>query len=313
MTSTLPSPTKRLAAVASHIDRAQDMLVSRLITQRHAAVACLAATKWMTFAHRTRDHSARVKRAKQELAQYRYRVLEQAERLTQLLMDLDVIESAGSDIIRSERKQLVHRIQTLFDTADELTVKANRLVALGDIIFPQAPEPAESPAVVATTIDTASESTALEHPTPSDTPNSEPANEGNEGIPRYIDSLPLWTPPVRLQRVIDGVVLTVELPGVEPKNVDVSVSPNGHLQVTGFKLPTPDDFPLLLSHWRPVELRCGRFLVERQFPVDRFAVDLMRFRHLPTGEIQIVVPDQPQPPAPTPATFVHPYTGLCVF
>ncbi|EQC37305.1 hypothetical protein SDRG_05526 [Saprolegnia diclina VS20] len=263
-TPSTSSATSQLAAIAGHIDRATDMVTSRLEHQRCIAAATLAASKWIMATHKGGDHLERVKQCKQRLGQYRARVLAQSERLTQLLMELDTIESNGDAAIRAERKRSVHRIQGLLKAADELLVKSERLLALANTVLLEAPTAA--PLV------------------------SEPVQHDNEdhNMKRLLDTLPLWTPNAHFVNAGDSVVLRVDLAGVHDDSIDVSVTPEGLLQIAGYKFPTPRDIAFMHTHRWASRPRFGKFVVTHEWPRHVFDVANLSFRQLPTGVLEVV-------------------------
>ncbi|KDO29371.1 hypothetical protein SPRG_05907 [Saprolegnia parasitica CBS 223.65] len=261
MTSTSTSSvTSQLVAIAGHIDRATDMVTSRLVHQHHITAATLAASKWITAVRMNQDHAERTKQCKQRLGQYRARVLAQSERLTQLLMELDTIESNGDATIRAERKRLLK-------VADELAAKSERLLerllALAKTVLPEMSVPAQSDQEV-------------------------------REMQRLLDALPMWTPNAQFVDAGNSVVLRVNLAGVNRASTTVSVTPDGHLQIAGYKFPTPHDLVFMHTHRQP---RFGRFVVAHAWPRHAFDVANLRFRQLPTGVLEVVAPRHPIPGA----------------
>ncbi|OQR86976.1 hypothetical protein THRCLA_10501 [Thraustotheca clavata] len=240
---------EQLNTIADQVNVAKYKLETSLKRQCDYAGATLAATKWLAMAHVHMDNTVRFKKCKQHLKQYRYRVLEETEKLTQFLIQLDYIEANGMDEIRIKRKRLVQRIQALLDQADALRHKSDRLITLFALIMPESP--------------------TLK---PSSTESSINSNSIN---------LPSWAPQIHMDQDQNGILLSIDLSGVENNQFDISVTPEGLLQIYGSKYPlqvpsSTDSF--------------GHFDVHQYFPSVLFDVDRINYRHLPNGYLEVVIP-----------------------
>ncbi|RHY29483.1 hypothetical protein DYB32_005093 [Aphanomyces invadans] len=108
----------------------EEILVQRLPNQRKIVAASAAAKKWLAMSIWKHDNDrilAGHRQVKMSLKHYCRRVLSQAEDLTKLLFDLDLILSDGDATVRQERKCIVGKIQELLLVADKMAVQSDRL------------------------------------------------------------------------------------------------------------------------------------------------------------------------------------------
>ncbi|RHY02418.1 hypothetical protein DYB25_003151 [Aphanomyces astaci] len=133
MESSTTSPNKALSQLQSVAKRASDIeevLVRRLPNQRKLVAATAAAKKWLACSVWKEDNDRielGLRQAKLSLKQYCHRVLVQAEDLTKLLFDIDLILSEGDPTIRQERKAVVKKIQELLLMADTMSIESDSL------------------------------------------------------------------------------------------------------------------------------------------------------------------------------------------
>ncbi|KDO35074.1 hypothetical protein SPRG_01138 [Saprolegnia parasitica CBS 223.65] len=301
--------SKQLEAIADRISPIQDRLHSRLPHQHQIVAAAITGAKWLCAALPEKDHAMIYKKTMLQLQAYRFRVLEQGELLTRLLCDLDLVLSDGDQAIRLQRKQTVLRIQDLLRDADALKAKFDRLsVFASRLLAPFAPEtPPSSPSKVANdNLDNQCEDDDDQVDEPMDNEADDEGNDDNEEddqngaeeeeeeeeeedeemaneplSPADVAKLPIWRPAYEIRRHSDGLALVANLSGVDPANLSVSITPDGVLQVTGYKLP---------SMTSPAY---GRFLLREQFPLQLIDVRNLSYQLHPNGTLVVVLPRRP--------------------
>lgn len=94
----------------------------------------------------------------------------------------------------------------------------------------------------------------------------------------------VWAPPMNVREDAESVVIEVELPGVNPDDVDIRVE-NGLLTISGQKRTGSDSRE---QNWHVVERRHGRF--ERSLTLSR-AVDVDSIRaEFDNGVLHLTLP-----------------------
>ncbi|KAF0692581.1 Aste57867_16393 [Aphanomyces stellatus] len=137
------SALDQLRAINTSVDEIHDILALRMPNQRRLAAANVAAKTWLAKSVWKEDDSRRsagVQQARLGVKQFCRRVLEQAEALTKLLFDLDLILSGGDATIRQERKTVVGKIQELLLTADAMAIESDSLTRWSEVALAEAVE-----------------------------------------------------------------------------------------------------------------------------------------------------------------------------
>ncbi|ETV72535.1 hypothetical protein H257_12625 [Aphanomyces astaci] len=301
MTTNAMKAQGQLAAIADQADRIHDIVTTRLPHQHGLVAAEIAATRWLSVANNG-NAATRLKKCKMQVTNFRFRVLEQGERLTRLLCDLDLVDSDGDQQIRQERKRLVLHIQDELQLADALKHKCDKLVAFHAYMFPtpvEAATPVGSPIQAEANPEKA---TASDNETdddddmePNDDDNDKDIDMDNndqsdeeEGEPEDESHLPVWKPRFELRDGRDGAVyLVADLTGVDlDRHFDVHVD-GDVLRVSGTKLPTPRDLQVMRMTQQPT---FGRFAIEETFPRHLFHLQNATLRRVSGGLVEVRVP-----------------------
>ncbi|EQC41180.1 hypothetical protein SDRG_01156 [Saprolegnia diclina VS20] len=329
----MTTASKQLEAIADRINPIQDRLQSRLPHQHQIVAAAVMGAKWLCAALPAKDHATIYKKTMLQLQAHRFRVLEQGELLTRLLCDLDLVLSDGDPTIRLQRKQTVLRIQDLLCDADALKAKCDHLSAFASrLLAPFAPEtPPSSPTKAANdtidnqcdnddNVDEPMDDQADEKDDQNDAKDDdqddaeddaeEDAEDDNQDdgeeeedeamtneplSPADVAKLPIWRPAYEIRRHFDGLALVANLSGVDPANLSVSITPDGVLQVTGYKLP---------SMTSPTY---GRFLLREQFALQLIDVRNLSYQLHPNGTLVVVLPRRPVQARPRPHALRSPF------
>ncbi|KAF0683105.1 Aste57867_24793 [Aphanomyces stellatus] len=285
----------QLASIADQANRIHDVITTRLPFQHKLLAAEVAATKWLlSTLHKQHigehDHS---KKCRLQLSNYRYRVLEQAERLTRLLCDLDLVESEGDEGIRKERKRLVVLVQERLAQADALKQTSDKLSAFYDTVLG---EPAGVVVEPTTAAEEAPDNDMEEEDVVAESCPEETNNADEETAEMEMDeteedpfaSLPEWTPRHELREGPDGsIYLLANLAGVDMQNhLDVRVD-GDVLRVSGVKLPTQREVHFQHMMRTPT---FGRFSIDQTFPGRLFNLSEATVRRHPNGLVEVRVP-----------------------
>ncbi|OQR83530.1 hypothetical protein ACHHYP_14593 [Achlya hypogyna] len=297
--TTTSTPLAQLQAIAARISPIEERLAVRLPHQHRVMAAAVMGTKWLCAVLPGKAPVS--KKTLLELQAYRYRVLEQAELLTRLLCDLDLVLSDGDPTIRTQRKATVMSIQVLLRTADALKAKCDALTALAQrLLSPYAQSEVTPPASPANSpceancapanqedddADMDDDEDGQEDENDNEEPEGDEANEDSEEEegdcameePQAAAQLPVWRPEYDVRPTQQGIVLVADLRGVDPRHLSVSITPDGVLQISGVKFPT--------------------------FPVQHVDVANASYQRLANGLLQVVLPRRVLPQRRSP--FVH--------
>ncbi|CAK4067450.1 unnamed protein product [Aphanomyces euteiches] len=283
---------EQLSSIHEELRRIQDVLESRLPTQYKLVASEIAAAKWLSLIDNDKAKS-REKACSLRVKNYRYRVLEQAERLTRLLCELDVIESDGDEEIRKQRKQTVLSVQGKLDIADTMKLQCDRLLDFHQrmlLLVPSRPtssiQTQSSPA--ADTTDDDNEDMEEEDDNASDA--SEATSKEEDEEMDHMSKLPMWKPKWEMyESADDSIHLVANLAGVNlDRHLDIRVH-GDTLRLSGIKLPSKKD--LHIQQWFvPREPSFGRFTIEETFPRRYFNLSNATVRVLPNGHVDIRVP-----------------------
>jgi len=352
-----------LQRIQDQVTHAEHMLHERLPHQQQIVLVDIALKKWLQTTLWKNDSNgyddatvlAKLKKAKQEISSYQYRVLEQGEILTRLLCDLDLILSEGDQTVRKDRKSLVLHIQELLNFVDEMKLKSEKIRSFGqrvlqqhmDILMKKVEENVKQQdnnvAKEATEIPNNMENTKVTESVDDVNDRAEDENKDNDSdedndedmedhesmdddnddandngdndeddesdsdedddenkddmeddhfdtpntYEEAINALPIWRPRCTIQNASDAICVSVNLHGVDPKNVNVTVSTNGELVISGYKLPTRRDIQVTRSTGVAT---FGRFVVRHQLPRNLIDADESSFRYLPNGMLEVHLP-----------------------
>ncbi|CAH0481253.1 unnamed protein product [Peronospora belbahrii] len=123
----------RLQIIEQKVKEVQEKLTTRLPSQYQHLVAMVCGIKWRLQTLKPQDTGAVVKKMRLELGAFDYRAKEQAELLTQYLLDLDGVLSHGDADIKNTRKALVVFIQQqLLPKADAFKKRSAKLKQFGE-------------------------------------------------------------------------------------------------------------------------------------------------------------------------------------
>merc|ERR1719444_692031 len=104
------------------------MVRLRLPRLHERVLAKVYAWKWMMNTIRKgTDQRSALKEVLISLGSHQYQAASPAELLTRQLLDLDNIESNGNEGVRRQRKDLVVRVQSLLEEADDASKIALKL------------------------------------------------------------------------------------------------------------------------------------------------------------------------------------------
>ncbi|ETW03516.1 hypothetical protein H310_04957 [Aphanomyces invadans] len=310
MTTNAMKARSQLAVVKEHVDRIHDILTTRLPNQHGIIAAELAATKWLCVAHHD-NAPTHVKKCKLQVSNYRFRVLEQGERLTRLLCDLDLVESDGDMEIRQERKRLVLRIQDELVLADAMKVRCDKLVDFHATLFPSSDAATDGASTLNVTSDNLDATEEEETARAEDVNNDEmDSNDQTDDHTSEVDDdecddedmdneeedegaeeeshIPEWTPRYEVHEGRDGAVyLLADLTGVDlNRHLDVQID-GDVLRVTGTKLPTPRDLQVMRMTGQPT---FGRFVIAESFPSHLFNLHGATLRRAAGGVVEVRIP-----------------------
>lgn len=284
---------EKIQGIAQHVEHIAYVVRERLPHQRQQLMAHVCARKW-----HMRCGAPVVEKCRQlrlQCRQHWYRCAEQGEMLTRNLLELDGVESAGQEQVRAARKAQVVRIQELLQQVDVAQGRANLVKEMAQEWFCFVETDSET-SDVEEEVEKETETVESESDTESTTSEPEPEmaeesvgpnddemdddvseEEAEEetmdtkddvdpspaSLEEQLDELPIYRPRHRWSEERNGYYLRVDLGGVDPNNVNVSLSPHGVLQVSGYKLPTARDIYRARCTGVP---QYGRFIFRQQMP-----------------------------------------------
>lgn len=313
--------SKRLTAMEEKVDACKHVLLER-IPQRHSLLCGrVCGIVWklrssIMIGRQNLDHN--VKRLQTELGTFDYHTKEQAENLTQILCQIDTIESHGEEELKMKRKALVKEVQRLLACADRWKLKSARLRKFGEELLRQ---------IQNVLVDRCNQKEKMQEAVPmkknlptekkildkdSDSPQGlmqssdsiclklEPAAEGARQMANSLElagsnthhstydhplTLPVWKPYYQVQRRKNGIVLKASLRGIARQDIKMECVGIGTLRITGHKFPNAREYALSKFCGSPT---FGRFEIVEYFGNVNFQFSSWDLRS--DGTLELYVP-----------------------